>query len=140
MTEQKINKSDYTDSNNKVWESVGENIREGSKNLKTTFNNLDQNELQKLPVIPIKGHWEYITDTVDSTLIHSFSEYSIDSSDRYAILLGKIYSIILVNTDNTELSQSICLPAINGNETHVEFLANATLECVNEFFIYIGDE
>ena len=140
MTEQKINKSDYTDSNNKVWGSVGENIRKGSKNLKTTFDNLDQNELQKLPVIPIKGHWEYITDTVDSTLLHSFSDYCIDSSDRYAELSCKIYSIILINSDSTEPSQSICLPFVNGNKTYVEFLANATVECVNEFFIYIGDE
>lgn len=140
MTEQKINKSDYTDSNNKVWESIGENIREGSKNLKTTFNNLDENELQKLPVIPIKGHWEYITDTVGSTLLHSFSNYSINSSDRYAELQCKIYSIIIVNSDNSEPSQSICLPFINGDITYVEFLANATLECVNEFLIYVGDE
>lgn len=140
MAEQKINKSDYTDSNNKVWESVGENIRKGSKNLKTTFDNLDENELKKLPVIPIKGHWEYIIDTVGSTLLHSFSDYSIDSSDRYVELQGKIYSIIIVNSNNTVPSQSICLPFINGNITHVEFLANATVECVNEFLIYIGDE
>lgn len=140
MTEQKINKSDYTDSNNKVWESVGENIRKGSKNLKTTFDNLDENELQNLPVIPIKGHWEYIIDTVNSTLVHSFSNYSIGSSDHHVELNCKIYSIIIVNSDNTEPSQSICLPFVNGNITYVEFLANATVECVNEFLIYIGDE
>lgn len=140
MTEQKINKSDYTDSNNKVWESVGENIRKGSKNLKTTFDNLDENELQKLPVIPIKGHWEYIIDTVDSNLLHSFSNYSINSNGRYAELQCKIYSIIIVNSDNTEPSQSICLPFVNGDTTYVEFLENATVECVNEFLIYIGDE
>lgn len=140
MTEQKINKSDYTDSNNKVWGSVGENIRKGSKNLKTTFDNLDENELQMLPVIPIKGHWEYIIDTVNSTLLHSFSNYSINSSDRHAELQCKIYSIIIINTDNTEPSQSICLPLVNGDITYIEFLANATVECVNEFLIYIGDE
>nr|DAG85224.1 MAG TPA: hypothetical protein [Caudoviricetes sp.] len=140
MTEQKINKSDYTDSNNKVWGSVGENIRKGSKNLKTTFDNLDENELQKLPVMPIKGHWEYIVDTVDSSLLHSFSNYSINSTERYAELQCKIYSIIIVNSDNTEPAQSICLPFINGDTTYVEFLANATIECVNEFLIYIGDE
>ena len=140
MTEQKINKSDYTDSNNKVWESVGENIREGSKNLKTTFDNLDKNELQNLPVIPIKGHWEYITDMVDSTLVHSFSNYSIDSSNHHAELKCKIYSIIIVNSDNTEPPQSICLPFVKDDITYVEFLANATAECFNEFLIYIGDE
>ena len=140
MAEQKINKSDYTDSNNKVWGSVGENIREGSKNLKTTFDNLGENELQKLPVIPVKGHWEYIIDTVNSTLLHSFSGYSIDSSSRHAELQCKIYSIIIVNSDNTEPSQSICLPFVNGDITHIEFLADATVECVNEFLIYIGDE
>lgn len=140
MTEQKINKSDYTDSNNKVWESVGENIRKGSKNLKTTFDNLDENELQNLPVIPIKGHWEYIIDTVDSTLLHSFSNYSINNSDHNAELQCKIYSIIIVNSDNPVPSQSICLPFVKDDITYIEFLANATVECVNEFLIYIGDE
>lgn len=140
MAEQKINKSAFVDSSGKVWGSVGENIRNGSKNLKSTFDGLDENELKNLPVIPIKGHWEYIIDTVDSTLIHSFSDYSIKSSNRYAELSCKIYSIILVNSDNTEPIQSICLPFIKNDETYIEFLSNATIECINEFLIYIGDE
>lgn len=140
MTKQKINKSDYTDSNNKVWSSVGENIRNGSKNLKSTFDNLDGNELQNLPLLPIKGHWEYIIDTVDSTLLHSFSNYSINSGDRYAELNCKIYLIILVNSDNISPIQSLCLPFIKNNETYIEFITKATVECVNEFLIYIGDE
>lgn len=140
MTEQKINKSAFVDSSGKVWGNVGENIRNGSKNLKSTFDSLDNNELQNLPVIPIKGHWEYIIDTVDSSLLHSFSNYSINSSDRYAELSCKIYSIILVNSDNITPIQSICLPFIKDNETYIEFLSNATQECINEFLIYIGDE
>lgn len=140
MAEQKINKSAFVDSSGKVWGSVGENIRNGSKKLKSTFDSLDENELKNLPVIPIKGHWEYIIDTVDSTLIHSFSDYSINSGDRYAELSCKIYSIILVNSDNTEPIQSICLPFVTNNETYIEFLSNATIECTNEFLIYIGDE
>lgn len=140
MTEQKINKSAFVDSSGKVWGNVGENIRNGSKNLKSTFDSLDENELQNLPVIPIKGHWEYIIDTVDSTLIHSFSNYSINSGDRYAELSCKIYSIILVNSDNITPIQSICLPFVRDNETYIEFLSNATEECTNEFLIYIGDE
>lgn len=140
MTEQKINKSAFVDSSGKVWGNVGENIRNGSKNLKSTFDSLDMNELQNLPVIPIKGHWEYIIDTVDSTLLHSFSNYSINSSDRYAELSCKIYSIILVNTDNTDAIQSICLPAVINDVTYIVFLSNATIECANQFLIYIGDE
>lgn len=140
MTEQKINKSAFVDSSGKVWGNVGENIRNGSKNLKSTFDSLDGNELQNLPVIPIKGHWEYIIDTVDSNLIHSFSDYSIESGDRFAKLSCKIYSIILVNTDNIEPIQSICLPVVINDVTYIEFLSNATIECVNEFLIYIGDE
>lgn len=140
MTEQKINKSAFVDSSGKVWGNVGENIRNGSKNLKSTFDSLDENELQNLPVIPIKGHWEHIIDTVDSTLIHYFSNYSINSNDRYAELNCKIYSIILVNSDNTAPSQSLCLPFINNNETYIVFLTNATVECTNEYLIYIGDE
>lgn len=140
MTEQKINKSAFVDSSGKVWGNVGENIRNGSKNLKSTFDSLDENELRNLPVIPIKGHWEYIIDTVDSTLLHSFSNYSINSSERCAELSCKIYSIILVNTDNTDPIQSICLPVVINDETYIEFLSNATIECTNEFLIYIGDE
>lgn len=140
MTKQKINKSAFVDSSGKVWGSVGENIRNGSKNLKSTFDSLNENELQNLPVIPIKGHWEYIIDTVDSTFTHSFSEYSINSSNHYAELSCKIYSIILVNTDTTDPIQSLCLPVINNNETYVEFIKTATVECINEFLIYIGDE
>lgn len=140
MTEQKINKSAFVDSSGKVWGSVGENIRNGSKNLKSTFDSLDENELRNLPVMPIKGHWEYIIDTVDSSLLHSFSSYSINSSDRYAELNCKIYSIILINTDNTTPIQSACLPVVINNVTYIEFFSNATIECTNEFFIYIGDE
>lgn len=140
MTEQKINKSAFVDSSGKVWGNVGENIRNGSKNLKSTFDSLDKNELQNLPVIPIKGHWEYIIDTVDSTLLHSFSNYSINSSNRDAELSCKIYSIILVNTDNTDPTQSMCLPVVINDVTYIEFLSNATIECNNEFLIYIGDE
>lgn len=140
MTEQKINKSAFVDSSGKVWGDVGENIRNGSKNLKSTFDSLDENELKNLPVMPFKGHWEYIIDTVDSTLIHSFSDYSINSSDRYAELSCKIYSIILVNTNNTDPTQSICLPVVVNDATYIEFLSNATIECANEFLIYIGDE
>lgn len=140
MTEQKINKSAFVDSSGKVWGSVGENIRNGSKNLKSTFDSLDEDELKKLPVMPIKGHWEYISDTVDSTLLHSFSNYSINSSNRNAQLSCKIYSIILINSDNITPIESICLPFVNGDTTSVEFLAKATEECFNEFLIYIGDE
>lgn len=143
MAEQKINKSAFVDSSGKVWGSVGENIRNGSKScesLKSSFDNLTENTKMALPVLPIKGHWEYIIDTVDSTLLHSFSSYSIGSSNRHAELQCKIYSIIIVNSDNTEPSQSICLPFIKGDITYVEFIADATVECVNEFLIYIGDE
>lgn len=143
MTEQKINKSAFVDSSGKVWGSVGENIRNGSKSyesLKSSFDNLTENEKKNLPVLPIKGHWEYIIDTVDSSSLHSFSNYSINSSDRHAELNCKIYSIILVNTDNTTAIQSACLPVVINDVTYIEFFSNATIECVNEFLIYIGDE
>lgn len=143
MAEQKINKSAFVDSNGKAWGSVGENIRNGGKSyesLKSSFDNLTENAKMNLPVFPIKGHWEYITDTVYSTLLHSFSKYSINSSDHHAELNCKIYSIILVNTDNTEPTQSICLPAVINDVTYIEFFSNATIECFNEFLIYIGDE
>lgn len=143
MAEQKINKSAFVDSSGKVWGSVGENIRNGSKSyesLKSSFDNLTENAKMDLPVLPIRGHWEYIIDTVNSALLHSFSNYFIDSSDRYATLSCKIYSIINVNTDNTEPLQSLCLPVVINDVTYIEFFSNATMECTNEYLIYIGDE
>lgn len=143
MAEQKINKSAFVDSSGKVWGSEGENIRNGSKSyesLKSSFVNLTENEKLGLPVLPIKGHWEYVIDTVDSTLLHSFSNYSINSSNRDANLSCKIYSIILLNTDNTDPIQSTCLPVVVNDVTYIEFFSNATIECTNEFLIYIGDE
>ena len=50
---------------------------------------LNENELQNLPVIPIKGHWERITDTVkqiNSNFEHHFSKYFIER--RISIFLG----------------------------------------------------
>lgn len=144
MTRQKINKSDYTDSNGKVWDSVGENIRNGSKSfesLKSTFNNLDESVLQELPIIPIKGHWEYVIDTVVApNYIHNFSNYSIDSDNIYANLSCKIYLIILINSNNSNPRQSLCFPFIKSNETYIEFITNATVPAENEYLIYIGDE
>lgn len=143
MAEQKINKSAFVDSSGKVWGSVGENIRNGSRSyesFKSSFDNLTENEKMDLPVLPIKGHWEYIIDTVDSTLLHSFSEYSINSSNRHAELSCKIYSIILVNSDNTVPNQSMCLPVVINDVTYIEFFSDATIECTNEFLMYIGDE
>lgn len=143
MTEQKINKSAFVDSSGKVWGSVGENIRNGCKSyesLKSSIDNLTKDETMNFPALPVKGHWEYVIDTVDSTLIHSFSNYSINSSDRYAELSCKIYSIILVNTDNTVPFQSLCLPVVENDVTYIEFFSKATIECNNEFLIYIGDE
>lgn len=144
MTEQKINKSDYTDSNGKVWGSVGENIRNGSKSfesLKSTFNNLDEIVLQELPIIPIKGHWEYVIDTVVApSYNHNFSNYFIDGNNIYAYLSCKIYLIILINSNNTNPSQSICFPFIKSNNTYIEFITNATAPAENEYLIYIGDE
>lgn len=143
MAEQKINKSAFVDSSGKVWGSVGENIRNGSKSyesLKSSFDNLTINAKMDLPVLPIKGHWEYIIDTVDSSMIHSFSNYYINGSNRNAELSCKIYLIILINTDNIDPMQSICLPAVINDETYIEFFLDATIECVNEFLIYVGDE
>lgn len=144
MTRQKINKSDYTDSNGKVWDSVGENIRNGSKSfesLKSTFGNLDEIVLQNLPIIPIKGKWEYVIDTVVApSYSHNFSNYFVNGDNTYANLACKIYLIILVNSNNSNPRQSLCFPFVKNNETYIEFITNATEPAENEYLIYIGDE
>lgn len=143
MTKQKINKSAFVDSNGKVWGSVGENIRNGSKSyesLKASFDNLSEDELINLPLIPIKGHWEQITDNVDTSFIHNFSQYSLNSGNNYAELSVKIYSIIQLSSDGSNPRQLITFPLIINESTYIEFLLGATSESTTEYLIYIGDE
>lgn len=143
MTKQKINKSAFVDSNGKVWGSVGENIRNGSKSyesLKESFNNLTEDELINLPLIPIKGHWEQITDNVDTSFIHNFSQYSLNSSNIYAELSVKIYSIIQISSETINPRQLIAFPLIKNESTYIEFLSDATSESTADYLIYIGDE
>ena len=146
MTEQKINKSAFVDSNGKVFGSVGENIRNGSKSyesLKSSFDHLNENELKNLPMMPIKGHWEYITDTVISTnsaFEHHFSKYFISGTSISAELSRKIYLIIHVNCVNSEASGALCLPTILNNKTYILFISPAKEEYSNEYLIYVGDE
>lgn len=143
MTEQKINKSAFVDSSDKVWESVAENIRNGSKSyqsLKSSFDNLPENALINLPVIPIKGHWEQVTDNVDTSFIHNFSQYSVNSSNSYAELDVNIYSIIQISSESTNPRQIICFPCIINKKTYIEFLSSATTESTADYLIYVGDE
>ena len=143
MTKQKINKSAFVDSNGKVWGSVGENIRNGSKSyesLKASFYNLSEDELINLPLIPINGHWEQITDNVDTSFIHNFSQYSVNSSNSYAELSVKIYSIIQISSETINPRQLIAFPLIKNESTYIEFLSSATSESTANYLIYIGDE
>lgn len=143
MAEQKINKSAFVDSSGKVWRSVGENIRNGSKSyesLKASFDNLPEDELINLPLIPINGHWELIFDNVDTSFIHKFSQYSVNSSNIYAELSVKIYSIIQISSETINPRQLIAFPLIRHESTFIEFLSAATSESAAKYLIYIGDE
>lgn len=143
MTEQKINKSAFVDSSGKVWRSVGENIRNGSKSyesLKASFDNLPEDKLINLPLIPINGHWELINDNVDTSFIHNFSQYSLNSSNIYAELSVKIYSIIQISSETINPRQLIAFPLIKNESTYIEFLSAATSESTAYYLIYIGDE
>lgn len=139
-------KSAFVDSNGKVFGSVGENIRNGSKSyesLKSSFDNLNENELQNLPTMPINGHWEYITDTVistNSTFEHHFSKYFISGNDFFAELSCKIYLIIHVNCVNSTPTEALCFPTILNNKTYIMFIGRADEEFTNEYLIYVGDE
>lgn len=143
MTEQKINKSAFVDSSGKVWGSVAENIRNGSKSyqsLKSSFDNLPEDVLINLPLIPIKGHWEQISDNVDSSFNHNFSQYSVSGSSSYAELDANVYSIIQLSSDGTIPREIICFPCITNGKTYILFLSAATSERVTDYLIYVGDE
>ena len=143
MTEQKINKSDFVDNNDTVWESVGENIRKGSKSyesLKSTLDNLDESVKMNLPIIPLKGHWEHVVDTVNDDLSHSFSKHFSSGGAGYVRLNANVYAIVSLSSSSNGSQYIACLPAnFKKNDCFIVFFQPATSVFTSEYLIYVGD-
>lgn len=104
MTEQKINKSDFTDRKGVVHPSIGENIRSDNNQLSADYlNNLSEAERNMLPFFPFKNaRWETITDTITADGKHETDIYFVKGGVSQLILDEKIKFIIVVNNDFSE--------------------------------------
>ena len=108
MTEQKINKSDYTDRKGVVHPSIGENIRSDNNQLSADYlNSMSEEERAIFPFFPFKkGKWVIVTDTVTSGVHLSdlFYEYGDDSN----LVLSERVKFMITISDQMTDGKSIC--------------------------------
>lgn len=108
MTEQKINKSDFTDRKGVVHPSIGENIRSDNNQLSPDYiYNMNEEERNMFPFFPFKkGKWIVVTDTITNGehLSDLFYEYGDDSN---LVLSEKVKFMITISNQITD-EKSIC--------------------------------
>lgn len=102
MTEQKINKSDYTDRKGVVHDSVGENIRSDNNQLSADYlNAMTDEERAIFPFFPFKGEWILITDTITNGS-HTADLFHIMGSNDILILDERVKFVIIIKNDLTQ--------------------------------------
>lgn len=147
MTEQKINKSDYTDRKGVVHSSIGENIRSDNNQLSADYiNSMSEDERLMFPFFPFKkGKWETAIDTITGGK-HTLNEYFIDGSDRALVVDPRVKYAILVDTDTEELAGGVLtvIPSMSMNYTRIFFTAPTSVEGVDEgktitLYLYVED-
>lgn len=108
MTEQKINKSDYTDRKGVVHTSIGENIRSDNNQLSADYlDNMSEDERNMFPFFPFKrGKWVEVTDTITdgAHLSDLFYEYGDESN---LVLSERVKFMITISNQMTD-EKSIC--------------------------------
>lgn len=128
MTEQKINKSDYTDRKGVVHSSIGENIRSDNNQLSVDYlNSMSEDERNMFPFFPFKkGKWVTVTDTITNGahLSDLFYEYGDDSN---LVLSEKVKFMITISTqmiDETSICYYPSLGYFNGeNKFFIRFVS-----------------
>lgn len=148
MTEQKINKSDYTDRKGVVHSSIGENIRSDNNQLSADYiNSMSEDERLMFPFFPFKkGKWETAIDTITDGK-HTLNKYFIDGLDSALLVDPRVKYAILVDTDTEELAGGVLtvIPSMSMNYTRIFFTAPTSVEGVDEgktitLYLYVEDE
>lgn len=126
MTEQKINKSDYTDRKGVVHDSIGENIRSDNNQLSADYlNSIREDERNMFPFFPFKkGKWIEVTDTITSGLHTSdlFYEYGDDSN---LVLSERVKFVIVMPdffTDFTDMKSITYYPSSLFFNNEIKFI------------------
>lgn len=112
MTEQKINKSDYTDRKGVVHDSIGENIRSDNNQLSADYlDSMSKNERNMFPFFPFKGEWILITDTITNGL-HSADLFQFTGGNDNLVLDRRVKFIMIIENELTQ-DKAVCYyPAI----------------------------
>lgn len=148
MTEQKINKSDFTDRKGVVHDSIGENIRSDNNQLSADYlNSMSEDERLMFPFFPFKkGEWEIAIDTITDRK-HTLDKYFIDGTDRSLLVDSRVKYAILIDTDTEDLAGGVLtvIPSMSMNYTSIFFTASLSAEGVDEgktinLYLYVEDE
>lgn len=148
MTEQKINKSDFTDRKGVVHDSIGENIRSDNNQLSADYiNSMSEDERLMFPFFPFKkGKWETVIDTITDGK-HTLNKYFVDGSDRALKVDLMVKYAILVDTDAEELAGGVLtvIPSMSMNYTSIFFTSSLSPEGYDEgktitLCLYVEDE
>jgi hypothetical protein len=148
MTEQKINKSDYTDRKGVVHDSVGENIRSDNNQLSADYlNSMGEEERNMFPFFPFKNaRWETITDTITASGQHETDIYHVEGGSSQLVLDEQIKFIIVLENDFSERNGCIASQGVieyaNKKRFNIFFLDKVTSSDAGKsitFLALIGD-
>jgi hypothetical protein len=148
MTDQKINKSDYTDRKGVVHPSIGENIRSDNNQLSSDYlNNMSEDERASFPFFPFKkGKWEKAIDIITDRK-HTLNKYFIDGSDRALEVDPRVKYAILADTTAETLASGVLtvVPIMSINVTRIFFAATTDIDGkdegeTNTLYLYVEDE
>lgn len=146
MTEQKINKSDYTDRKGVVHPSIGENIRSDNNQLSADYlNSMGEDERLMFPFFPFKkGKWVRVTDTITNE-VHTADKYYSSGTNTSMRVDYKVKYAIEIKSEIDALYSgvSFIVPRSNGNQfTVIYFNKAVTAEHNNKkiiFYFYVED-
>lgn len=148
MTEQKINKSDYTDRKGVVHGSIGENIRSDNNQLSADYlNSMSEDERNMFPFFPFKkGKWEKVIDIITDN-VHTADKYFISSTNKDMIVDFRVKFAIVINSeiDANYSGITYIVPRMDtgGNFTYIQFsgiLPETGDGKQIEMFFYVEDE
>lgn len=148
MTEQKINKSDYTNRKGVVHDSIGENIRSDNNQLSADYlNSIREDERNMFPFFPFKkGKWIEVTDTITDGS-HSSDLFYV-YSDASNLVLSERVKFMLVMSDNVTDRKSITYyPSLRFFKDEIKFVIRFVNPVANDnngqrikMMCYVEDE
>lgn len=116
MTEQKINKSDYTDRKGVVHDSIGENIRSDNNQLSADYlNSMSEDKRSMFPFFPFNGEWILITDTITNGA-HNADLFQIAGGNDNLVLDKRVKFVMIMQNDLTQNKAVSYYPVIRAFE------------------------